>query len=70
MGKNLDKPIEKNKRQLTALPQRRGALTAVEFRELPRVPSEAEWFANIENPHKRRAYRIDIHEFMQFVSVH
>jgi hypothetical protein len=33
------------------------------------VPHEAEWFANIDNPRTRRAYRIDIHEFMGFVGI-
>jgi hypothetical protein len=49
MVKNLDKPIEKNKRQLTALPQRIRALTAAEFRELPRVSREAEWSAHTDS---------------------
>jgi integrase/recombinase XerD len=33
------------------------------------MPLEAEWFANIDNPRTRRAYRIDIHEFMAFVGI-
>ena len=37
-------------------------LTAAEFQGLSAVPAEAEWFANIDNPRTRRAYRIDIHE--------
>jgi hypothetical protein len=40
----------------------RRALTALEFQGLAAVPAEAEWFANIDNPRTRRAYRIDIHE--------
>jgi hypothetical protein len=36
---------------------------------LAAVPPEAEWFANIDNPRTRRAYRIDIHEFMGFVGI-
>jgi integrase-like protein/integrase family protein with SAM-like domain len=47
---------------------RRG-LTAAEFQGLSVVPAEAEWFANIDNPRTRRAYRIDIHEFMEFVGI-
>ena len=47
---------------------RRG-LTAAEFQGLSAVPAEAEWFANIDNPRTRRAYRIDIHEFMGFVGI-
>jgi len=33
------------------------------------VPAEAEWFANIDNPRTRRAYRIDIKEFMLLVGI-
>jgi site-specific recombinase XerD len=47
----------------------RRALTAAEFQGLSAVPAEAEWFANIDNPRTRRAYRIDIHEFMGFVGI-
>ena len=47
----------------------RRVLTAAEFQELSAVPLEAEWFANIDNPRTRRAYRIDIHEFMGFVGI-
>jgi integrase len=47
---------------------RRG-LTAAEFQGLAAVPAEAEWFANIDNPRTRRAYRVDIHEFMGFVGI-
>jgi hypothetical protein len=36
---------------------------------LAAVPHEAEWFANIDNPRTRRAYRSDIHEFMGFVQI-
>lgn len=38
-----------------ALPRR--ALTSAEFSQLADVPPETEWFANIDNPHTRRAYR-------------
>lgn len=44
-------------------------LTAAQFRELADVPPEVEWFANIENPQTRRAYKIDIHDFMSFVGI-
>lgn len=33
------------------------------------MPPEVEWFANIENPRTRRAYRIDLHDFMSFVGI-
>jgi len=44
-------------------------LTAQQFQELAHVPAEAEWFANITNPRTRRAYRIDLHDFMSFVGI-
>jgi site-specific recombinase XerD len=47
----------------------RRALTALEFQGLAAVPLEAEWFANIDNPRTRRAYRIDLREFMGFVGI-
>ena len=34
------------------------ALTAPEFQGLAEMPAEMEWFANIDNPRTRKAYRI------------
>lgn len=45
------------------------ALTAAEFHTLANVPPEAEWFANIDNERTRRAYRLDLADFMQFVGI-
>jgi site-specific recombinase XerD len=45
------------------------ALTAPEFHQLAQVPPAAEWFANIDNPNTRRAYRNDLQEFMGFVEI-
>jgi site-specific recombinase XerD len=45
-------------------------LTAAEFRGLADVPPEAEWFANITNPRTRRAYKIDLADFQNFVGIH
>ena len=45
------------------------ALTAPEFHELAQVPPSAEWFANIDNPNTRRAYRNDLKEFMTFIGI-
>jgi site-specific recombinase XerD len=45
------------------------ALTAPEFQRLAEVPPAAEWFANIDNPNTRRAYRNDLQEFMGFVGI-
>ena len=40
----------------------RRTLTSAQFSELADVPPEIEWFANIDNPHTRRAYRNDLKE--------
>jgi integrase/recombinase XerD len=42
-------------------------LTRAEFQQLAQVPAEVEWFANIDNKRTRRAYHIDLRDFMQFV---
>jgi site-specific recombinase XerD len=44
-------------------------LTAAEFHQLAAVPAEAEWFANLDNPRTRRAYRIDLQDFMGFAGI-
>ncbi|KGC91211.1 hypothetical protein DP62_489 [Burkholderia pseudomallei] len=44
-------------------------LTAAEFHQLGNVPPEAEWFANIDNPRTRRAYQIDLRDFMTFTGI-
>lgn len=44
-------------------------LTRADFHRLAEVPAEAEWFANIDNPRTRRAYKIDIQEFMGLVGI-
>lgn len=41
-------------------------LTASEFQFLADVPAELEWFANIQNANTRRAYKNDVHDFMEF----
>ncbi len=41
------------------------ALTAPEFQGLAEMPAELEWFANIDNPRTRRAYRTDVADFMR-----
>lgn len=38
-------------------------LTAVQFHDLAAIPPELEWFANLTNPHTRRAYQQDIQDF-------
>jgi len=44
-------------------------LTAAEFHQLAAVPAEAEWFANLDNPRTRRAYRADLQDFMSFAGI-
>ena len=44
-------------------------LSRAEFQELADVPPEIEWFANIDNPRTRRAYMIDLRDFMAFVGI-
>jgi site-specific recombinase XerD len=46
-----------------------GLLTRKEFQTLADVPPEVEWFANINNPRTRRAYQIDLRDFMAFVGI-
>jgi site-specific recombinase XerD len=50
----------------TTKPTVPAALTPEAFYALRDVPPEAEWFANIDNPNTRRAYRHDIRDFMAF----
>ena len=45
------------------------ALTASQFQGLAEVPPELEWFANIDNPRTRRAYKVDVREFSGFVGI-
>jgi site-specific recombinase XerD len=44
-------------------------LTAAEFHQLAAVPAAMEWFANIDNPRTRRAYQIDLQDFMGFAGI-
>lgn len=46
-----------------------GLLSREEFQKLAQVPPEVEWFANIDNERTRRAYQIDLREFMAFVGI-
>ena len=40
------------------------ALTAAQFGDLAEIPAELEWLTNITNPKTRRAYKIDVCEFL------
>jgi site-specific recombinase XerD len=44
-------------------------LTEAEFHQLADVPPEVEWFANLTNPHTRRAYENAISDFMRFAGI-
>ncbi len=44
-------------------------LTAVEFQTLAQVPAAVEWFANLDNPRTRRAYKNDLEDFCGFVGL-
>ncbi|MFM0557864.1 hypothetical protein P0D69_44085 [Paraburkholderia sediminicola] len=54
---------------LPTLPDREQRLTAAQFHQLADVPPEAEWFANLDNPRTRRAYQIDLKDFMGFTGI-
>jgi site-specific recombinase XerD len=45
------------------------SLTAAQYGELADVPPELEWLANITNPKTRRAYKIDVGEFLTFAGL-
>ena len=42
------------------------ALTPEQYRDLADVPPELEWLANITNTKTRRAYKVDVAEFLAF----
>jgi integrase/recombinase XerD len=44
-------------------------LTAADFHRLSDVPPEVEWFANLSNPHSRRAYQNAIRDFVRFTGI-
>src|SRR5579863_9828723 len=47
----------------------RESLTSSEFRQLAEVPPELEWLANITNAKTRRAYKVDVTEFITFTNL-
>jgi site-specific recombinase XerD len=61
--------LDEKTHDLVPTPASPRALTAPEFHRLAQVPPAAEWFANIDNPNTRRAYRNDLQEFMGFVGI-
>jgi len=53
----------------TGAPVVRRALTPAQFGDLAEVPPELEWLANLTNPKTRRAYKIDVGEFIAFAGL-
>ena len=62
----IDKAAEQGE-WAVAEPERR--LSRAEFQGLGDMPPEVEWFANLDNPRTRRAYRLDVKEFTAFAGV-
>jgi site-specific recombinase XerD len=61
---------DKNRgKKVVAMTATGGLLSRAEFQNLAAVPAEVEWFANIDNKRTRRAYQIDLREFMVFVGI-
>jgi len=54
---------------LATVPNPERRLSRAEFQGLGQMPPELEWFANLDNPRTRRAYRIDVKEFTAFAGV-
>src|SRR5215813_14998492 len=48
---------------------RRRPLTPGQFTDLAEIPPELEWLANLTNPKTRRAYKIDVEEFIAFAGL-
>jgi integrase/recombinase XerD len=44
-------------------------LTPAEFGDHPELPPDLEWLANLTNPKTRRAYKIDVEEFINFAGL-
>lgn len=51
------------------IPVKKDALTPAQFGKLADVPPEIEWLANITNAKTRRAYKIDVSEFSEFLGL-
>ena len=66
MSDQTDRPMSE------LVPQTEGQLSKnVAFEVLSQVPTEAEWFANIDNPRTRRSYQTDLGDFlsMDFINI-
>ncbi len=47
----------------------KSALTPAQYGDLADVPPELEWLANLTNPKTRRAYKLDVAEFIAFAGL-
>lgn len=54
---------------LSEIPSPGRILSDPEFQQLAEVPTEAQWFANIDNPQTRRAYQNDLAGFIRFAGI-
>jgi hypothetical protein len=45
------------------------ALTATQLQGLAEVPPELACFTDIQTPHRREAYQLDVHDFMRFAGM-
>ena len=52
-----------------AIPPTNPSLSIADFHRLADVPLEIEWFANIDNPQTRRAYKNALEDFMKFIGI-
>ena len=48
---------------------KQNGLTPTQFGDLAEVPPELEWLANLTNPKTRRAYKVDVEEFIGFAGL-
>ncbi len=52
-----------------SIPPSSRLLSSADFRRLVDVPLVIEWFANIDNPQTKRAYRNALEDFMKFTGI-
>jgi integrase/recombinase XerD len=52
-----------------SIPPSSRLLSAADFHRLADVPLEIEWFANIDNPQTRRAYKNALEDFIKFIGI-
>ena len=52
-----------------SIPPSSRLLSTADFHRLADVPLVIEWFANIDNPQTRRAYRNALEDFMKFTGI-